>query len=237
MECAGIVLQARLGSTRLPGKVLAPIGRWTLLEHCVRRLTSSGLPIVVATTTHAEDDPIASVARRQGAEVFRGSADDVLARFIDAARTFGFTAVIRATADNPFVDLDAPRRTLLSRQRTGADHVVECDLPIGAAVEAVSLDALLRAQPLASDPYDREHVTSLVRRDSRFRALRAVAPGDRRRTGLRLTVDTAEDLARARAIHAALDDGDGLPALTEIIEAADGMQARESAPGRHRKRA
>src|SRR5690606_2943082 len=82
MDRAGIVLQARLGSTRLPGKVLAPIGRWTLLEHCVRRLAFSGLPVVVATTTGAEDDFIASVARRHGAEVFRGAAADVLARFI-----------------------------------------------------------------------------------------------------------------------------------------------------------
>jgi spore coat polysaccharide biosynthesis protein SpsF (cytidylyltransferase family) len=115
--------------------------------------------------------------------------------------------------------------------------VIECGLPIGAAVEAVSLDALLCAQALATDAYDREHVTSLVRRDSRFLALRAVAPGDRRRTGLRLTVDTAEDLARARHLHALLDAGEHLPALPRIIEAADGMLVREAAARRDRERA
>ena len=86
------------------------------------------------------------------------------------------------------------------RQRVGADHVVECGLPMGTAVEAVSLDALDRADTLISDPYDREHVTSFVRRDARFRALRAVAPGDVRRPGLRLTIDTPEDLEFIREV-------------------------------------
>ena len=85
---------------------------------------------------------------------------------------------MRATADNPFVDPASARRVLESCRRVHADHVVECGLPVGAAVEAVSVDALTRAHRLITDPYDREHVTSFVRRDPRFRALRAVAPAN-----------------------------------------------------------
>jgi spore coat polysaccharide biosynthesis protein SpsF len=217
----GIILQARLGSTRLPGKVLAPIGDKPILEHAVERLLVSGFPVVVATTTTAEDDALERAARRLGVEVFRGEEHDVLARYIGAGRAFGFDEIVRATADNPFVDLGAARRTVQFRQRVGADHVVECGLPIGTAVEAVSLDALERADALATDPYDREHVTSFLRRDARFRALRAVSPGDIRRPGLRLTVDTPEDLEFMRQVYAGLDAAGPLPEVAAIIKVAD----------------
>ncbi len=226
MDRTGIILQARLGSARLPGKALAPINSRTILDHCITRLQMSGLPVVVATTDRSEDDAVERAAHKLGVEVFRGAEHDVLSRFIGAATTFGFTEIIRATADNPLVDPGAPRRTMAFRQRVGADHVVECGLPVGTSVEAVSLDALDRADTLISDPYDREHVTSFVRRDSRFRALRAVAPGDLRRPGLRLTVETPEDLEFIREVYGSLDCGREVPALTAVIKAADALLVR-----------
>ena len=226
MESTGIILQARMGSTRLPGKVLARIGGRTVLEHCVRRLEYSKFPVLVATTEQGEDDIVERAARSLGAEVHRGPVDDVLTRIIDAAKAFGFTEIIRATADNPFVDMGAARRASAARQRAAADHAIECGLPIGAAVEAVTLEALIRARTLVTDPYDREHVTSLVRRDPSFRALRAVAPGLIRRGGLRLTVDTPDDLAVAREIHTELGRGDELVELADIIQAAETVLIR-----------
>jgi spore coat polysaccharide biosynthesis protein SpsF (cytidylyltransferase family) len=227
MGRTGIILQARLGSTRLPGKVLAPIGNRTILDHCIARLSISGLPIVVATTDQPEDDAVERAASRLGVQVFRGAEFDVLSRFIEAARAFTFTEIVRATADNPFVDAGAPGRTVAFRQRVGADHVLECGLPVGTAVEAVSLEALERADTLICDPYDREHVTSFLRRDSRFRALRAVAPGDLRRPGLRLTVDTPEDLEFIREVYATLDVGQNVPPLTAVIKAADALLVKQ----------
>ena len=150
MRSVGIVLQARMGSTRLPGKVLAPVGSHSLLELCVRRLSSSGFPVVIATTERDEDDPIVTEAGRLEIGVCRGPEHDVLARYIQAAKAFGFTDVIRATADNPCVDLGAAGRAMAFRRRVEADHVVECGLPVGAAVEAVSLDALERASALGT---------------------------------------------------------------------------------------
>lgn len=229
MARSAIVLQARLGSTRLPRKVLARLGDRTILEQCIRRLAHSGLPVIVATTTDAEDDAVARVAQAAGAEVFRGSARDVLGRYVAAAKAFDLDEVVRATADNPFVDMDAARRTLALRD-VSFDHAVECGLPLGAAVEAVSVDALVRADALATDPYDREHVTSLIRRDTRFRALRGVGPGHLRRSRLRLTVDTHEDLAFVREVNSVLHDDDGLSGLTAIIRAADTVLARARTP-------
>lgn len=228
----GIILQARLGSTRLPGKVLAPIAGRTILDHCITRLGTSGLPVIVATTEQAEDDAVVRAAGKLGVPVFRGAEHDVLSRFIGAARAYGLTEIVRATADNPLVDAAGVTRAMAFRQRVGADHVIECGMPIGTAVEALSLDALERADAWAADPYDREHVTSFIRRDTRFTALRAVAPGDVRRPGLRLTVDTPEDLEFIRSIYASLDCGRDIPALTAVIRAADALIVRSVAQKR-----
>jgi spore coat polysaccharide biosynthesis protein SpsF len=232
MERAAIVLQARLGSSRLPGKVLAHLGSRTLLEHCIIRLRTSGLPIIVATTDRLEDDAVEREARRLGVEVFRGEADNVLGRFIATARAFDLTQIVRATADNPLVDADGPLRVVELQNRVHADHVVECGMPVGTAVEAVTVDALLRAQSLITDPYDREHVTSFVRRDSRFRALRAVAPGNIRRPGLRLTVDTQDDLDFLRAVLVSLGATEQMPSLHAVIRAAEGLLVRAVAMNR-----
>jgi spore coat polysaccharide biosynthesis protein SpsF len=232
---AGVVLQARMGSTRLPGKVLERVGRWTILEHCVRRLIPAGHPVIVATTTATEDEVIEVAARAIGAHVFRGDEADVLSRYRGAAREFALTHVVRATADNPFVDGEGVGRTLQFLERVGADHVVECGLPVGAAVEAVTVEALDRAAALVSDPYDREHVTSVIRRDSRFRALRAVAPGLIRRPGLRLTVDTPDDLEFVRHVHDDVGAPETIAPLTAVIAAADARIVRGMAQKRIRQ--
>ena len=229
---AGVVLQARMASTRLPGKVLERVGPWSILEHCVRRLQVAGYPVIVATSTAAADGAIADAARVLGAGVFRGDEHDVLARYRGAAHQFALTQVVRATADNPFVDSDGVRRALQFLERAGADHVVECGLPVGAAVEAVTVDALDRAAALLTDPYDREHVTSLIRRDPHFKALRAVAPGAIRRPGLRLTVDTPDDLEFVRHVYADLGAPGTIVPLAAVIAAADARIVRGMAQKR-----
>jgi spore coat polysaccharide biosynthesis protein SpsF len=220
-EQSAIVLQARMGSMRLPGKTLAPIEGRTILAHCIERLRHrSGLRVIVATTTSADDDVLASEARRLDAPVVRGAVDDVLSRFVLAADTFNLTAMVRATADNPAVDMDAPRRTLRLLERTGASHVVEHGLPYGTAVEAIACDDLRRADADATDPYDREHVTPFLKRDRRFIALAALAPATVRCPELRLTVDTPEDLEFVRRVYAFASPVDGPAPLSELIAAA-----------------
>jgi spore coat polysaccharide biosynthesis protein SpsF len=220
-----IVLQARMGSTRLPGKSLAIVSGRTILAHCIERLSaSSGLPVVVATTTLEEDDRVELEARQLGVEVVRGSECDVLARFLMVASRLSLTDLVRATADNPAVDIDAPRRVLELRRRTGADHVVEYGLPYGTAVEAIAVDALRRSAELTQDAEDREHVTAFIRRDPRFKTLSAIAPPAVRRPTLRLTVDTPDDLAWVRQVFDRTErvGGASPPAsLAALIAAAD----------------
>jgi spore coat polysaccharide biosynthesis protein SpsF len=229
MNRAVIILQARMGSTRLPGKVLERIGARSLLAHClVRLLVGSAAPVMLATTSHREDDCLVSAAAAYRVPAFRGPADDVLARYVLAARSVDARYVIRATADNPLTDIDGPERLLRMLRTSGADHVVEQGLPVGGTVEAMTADALYRAHLQANDPADREHVTPLIRRDAkRFTPLIIEAPPGVRRPDLRLTVDTPEDLGRMRRLAADMQDWVGVPELAHAIRVLD-LPTRES---------
>jgi len=223
-----VLLQARLGSERLPGKVLAPIAGATLLEHCVRRVQSAAVgPVVVATTTLAGDDPIEAAARRLDVSVFRGSEHDVLSRFVAAAAAVGAEFVIRATADNPAVDPGSAVRLLEALRATRADHAVEEGLPYGCTVEAVTAIALRDAASRTGDGGDREHVTSYIRRGaSGFKCLTLPAPADVHRPDLRFTVDTPADLAyMRRVLRTGGATGARVAPLADLIAAADRLSA------------
>ncbi len=157
-------------------------------------------PVMVATTTNAEDDCLAAIGARYDVPVFRGPSEDVLSRFVMAARSVGAQYVVRATADNPAIDIGGAGRLLAHLQSVRADYAIEDGLPYGAAVEAMTVDALSRAAIHATEAADREHVTPLIRRDRvRFRPVSIPAPGPVRRPDVRVTVDTEQDLA----LHAA----------------------------------
>jgi spore coat polysaccharide biosynthesis protein SpsF len=223
----GIVLQARMASTRLPGKALEPIENRPLLEHCLRRMASAGVArVVLATTTLEEDTVLCDLASRLGVAVYRGSDSDVLARMAQAAEAFDLDPVIRATGDNPAVDIEAPARALAAMRSLHADYVCEGGLPVGATVEAVRREALLRAAREAGDPDDREHVTTWVKRHADLWNLAfPAAPAPLRRPDLRLTVDTPADLAFVRSLFARA--GADQPSLRALIDAAE--QKREVA--------
>lgn len=216
-----IVLQARLASRRLPGKALALIGGRPILARCLDRLQAGGAaPVVLATTTNREDDMLAAVAIGQGVPVVRGPDADVLRRFLMVAERFGADYIIRATADNPAVDIDAPRRVLQVLVGSFVDYVTESGLPYGAAVEAVTVDALRKADAMVVDTSDREHVTRLVRCNRLFQAIEVAAPRAVHRPNLRLTVDTLHDLAHMRRVLSAFDDDTIEPPLAAIVAAA-----------------
>ena len=219
MGDTGIVLLARHASRRFPGKALAVLAGRTILEHCIVRLTAASAgPVVLATTKRSDDDVLAVIAARLGARVFRGDEHDVLGRTLAAAAAQGFDRIVRATGDNPFVDIEGPGRAL-GLLAPGVDYVCEADLPIGAAVEAVTVAALARSASEAVDPADREHVTTFIKRHpDRFRCVRTRAPHPLCAPDLRLTVDTPSDLAWLRQLATSM--GSSEPELGALIAAA-----------------
>jgi spore coat polysaccharide biosynthesis protein SpsF len=225
----GIILQARMASQRLPAKALEPIAGRSLIVRCLQRLGAAGVgPVILATTVGSEDDALVSAAQDLGAAVFRGSADDVLDRYVRCAAQFGLDRMVRATGDNPGVDINAPGRLLEALAGSNAEYVREDDLPYGGGVEALTLDALNRAALLAHDPFDREHVTTYIRRHPEtFRTLVRRVPAPLARPDVRVTVDTAGDLEAFRALHAAT--GREMPTLPQLIAAWDRLGLRTAA--------
>ncbi len=224
MTNVAIVLQARMGSARLPGKSLASIQGLPMLAHCVSRLQQSGAgQVVVATSTGSEDDPLAATAARLGAIVHRGSPDDVLARVTDALALVRTDLVVRATGDNPAVDPDSVTRLLAVARGTRCDHAVEDGLPIGATVEIMTTLALRQAAACARAPYDREHVTPYIRATGNgFLCAVVPAPKHLARPDLRFTVDTPGDLDYMRRVFEAAGP-EGPHSLERLISAADAL--------------
>ena len=224
-----IVLQARLGSSRLPGKALRRLAGATLLARCLERLLAGGAaPLVLATTERAEDDALQEEATLLGVPCLRGPDADVLGRFAQVVEILQPAYVIRATADNPAVDIDAPGRVLEHLRRGGVDYIVERGLPIGGAVEGMRAESLLRAAREATDPSDREHVTTYLKRpEQRFRVFMPPAPVAVTAPHLRLTVDTPADLAFMDQVLLQAGGRSVRVPLTGIIRAASRVDGRK----------
>ncbi len=204
------VVQARMGSNRLPGKVVADLGGgYRVLGLLLERLRPAPLDIiVVATTTAPHDDVVEELARSTGVAVVRGSEDDVLGRFALVLETYPADHVVRITADCPLVDPSIVATVLDNHAWSGADYTSNTlirSYPDGLDIEVVSAAALRAAHAEAVDPDEREHVTPFVhRRPERFRL--AASIGSRHLAHERWTLDTPDDLAWLRDVVARLPD-------------------------------
>jgi spore coat polysaccharide biosynthesis protein SpsF len=202
------VIQARMGSTRLPGKVLADILGKPMLWRVVERVRASRTvdQVVVATSIKAEDDQIAELCQLQEVACFRGSEEDVLDRYYQAAREYRGEIVVRITSDCPLIDRDVIDKTVLSFLKEEVDYAsnsIVRTYPRGLDTEVFTFEALERAHAEARQPYQRSHVTPyLYENPALFRILSVTAEADH--SACRWTVDTKEDLAFVRAVYGRL---------------------------------
>lgn len=206
------IVQARTGSTRLPGKVLAQLGTRPMLAQQLRRLRDARTldEIVVATTTESWDDPVAELAEAEDLRCFRGSETDVLGRYVGAARASGAEIVVRLTADCPLIDPGVVDRvTGMLVDGAGdydyASNVVRRTFPQGLDAEALFFDTLERVDRLARTPDAREHVTWFVVSERPDLFLIGSVTDDEDNSDLRWTVDTPDDLELVRALYDRLD--------------------------------
>jgi spore coat polysaccharide biosynthesis protein SpsF (cytidylyltransferase family) len=205
------IIQARMGSERLPGKVLLDIEGQTMLERVVRRIQNAKSidGVVVATTDKAVDDVIARDAERLGAPVTRGSEDDVLDRFRQAAMESGAATIVRVSADSPLVDAEVTDMVVDAFLSTDVDYAsnkLGASFPLGLDVEVFSRDALERTWNEAKKTYERSHVTvRMYGPDSSMRLLPVTTTPDRH--DWRWTVDTPADLEFARQVFRLMGGG------------------------------
>lgn len=200
----GIVIQARMLSTRLPGKVLKPIAGRFLLDHVLGRLKMLLTPVkvVVATSNLSYDDPIALHCESQGVSVFRGSETDVLDRYYRCSQLYAFNHVVRLTADNPFTDIQELQRLIHYHLDGGFDYT-HCltSLPLGVGSEIFSFGALQKSSLEGTAPNHREHVNEYITEHPKiFKIGELCVDKPKRRPDLRLTVDTPDDYQRACSI-------------------------------------
>jgi spore coat polysaccharide biosynthesis protein SpsF len=215
------IVQARMGSSRLPGKVLADLCGDTMLARVVQRLrvTHAIDEVVVATSTHPGDDAVVREAFRIGAAVHRGSETDVLQRYAGAARAFRADVVVRVTSDCPLLDPWVVDRVVGALDRD-LDYVSNTHFrtyPRGLDVEAMHRDTLERLDRLGTSAPAREHVTAfLLEQRALFRIAQVRAGRDT--SDMRWTVDTPEDLELVRALYAALDLGREIRPYEQLVE-------------------
>lgn len=199
------VVQARLGSTRLPGKVLMPLAGRPVLDHVVTRVAAAQRidEVVVATSVLPGDDEIADHCKARGWACVRGSESDVLSRYALAVREFDAEVVARVTSDCPLFSPRILDDMLAAFDPDSMDYMStnwpERSFPVGLDCEVVRGDALLAIAETATDAYDREHVTAhFYRNPDRFRLAghRCAKP----LAHLRITLDTPEDYQRLVAL-------------------------------------
>jgi spore coat polysaccharide biosynthesis protein SpsF len=204
------ILQARMSSTRLPGKVLAPVLGEPMIGRQLERLARAKRldRVVVATSTDPSDDPLAAWCEAQGQGVFRGALGDVLDRFHGAMATVPQAdTIVRLTADCPLADPQVIDAVIGHHLSTGADYTSNTPavrtFPHGLDAEVMRREALEIAWREATAPYEREHVTPFIyRHPERFRIESlSRAPS---LAQLRWTVDFPEDLAFVRGVYAQL---------------------------------
>lgn len=237
----GIIIQARTGSTRLPGKILLPFyGKKRIVDIQIESIRAAcpGMCIVLATTTRSQDDALAEMAQQSGIACYRGSEDDVLGRFIGAAEYFGIDRLIRVCSDNPFLRADTFRRLFETHDKRPADYVAfgwpdgrpTIKSHIGLFAELTTLDALRRAASLTGERLYHEHVTIyLYTHPETFSVELLPLPAElEHRQDLRFTLDTPDDFTLLSNLYADWYEGTdrSLPALLQTVDARPEYLAR-----------
>ncbi|CAM4521088.1 MAG: glycosyltransferase family protein [Paenibacillus macerans] len=205
-----VVIQARMGSSRLPGKILMPLGDHDNLYYVTSRCKSiRGVDeVIVATSRLPQDDAVEQWCSKHQIVCCRGSEEDVLSRYMEAARPYQPTYVVRVTADCPFVDVEMAEDMIRLIQQEQVDIVdLGAVLPRGLAVEAISYPALQMIDKHGHEPRHREHVTYYAY-EYREQFTRAVyhPPVNRLHPQLRITLDTEEDYALISAVARHFND-------------------------------
>ena len=228
----GIIIQARLGSTRLPRKIIREFynGK-TLLETVINNLRRSGdAKIIVATSDNTNNDELELFLKERSIAVFRGSEDDVLSRFIGAAEENNIDGIVRICSDNPFIDWHGVSKLIKKAKMSEADYIgfrinntPSIKTHFGFWGEYVTLDALKRVALSTNDKLAHEHVTIYIyTHPDKYKCEWIDCPNFLQgRNDIRLTVDNTEDFENAKRVYSALCETNPNFGLKDVIEYID----------------
>lgn len=232
-----VVVQARMGSSRLPGKVMRKLGGRTVLEEVLRRcaMIRGADAVVCAVPDEAASAQLEDVARSCRAQVFRGSEADVLSRYRGAAEAAKADVVMRVTSDCPLIDPVVCSDVLALRAREHVDYAANNltrTFPHGLDCEAFTLDALIEADAATDEPYDREHVTPWLRRAEHLTRAN-LAASDPRLADERWTLDHPEDLEFLASVFSCLPQNSS-GRMSEVLAILDRHPEFRDLNARHR---
>lgn len=229
MSRIACIVQARMGSTRLPGKILKEVAGKPLLEHLINRLKKAATidDIIIATTTSQDDNQVVDFVKSLGISWHTGPEDDVLARYVGAAEKFGADLIIRITSDCPLIDPVTLDKVVSFYKMNNYDYVSntrKLTYPRGLDTEVFSMEALQKADRMAVDQPDREHVTLyMYQHPDQFSIANVEAEPPLNRPDLRLCVDTMEDFSLIAKIYETLYVDGNIIDIREVMKLFEKM--------------
>lgn len=222
-----VIIQARMGSSRLPGKVLMKLEGKTILEHIIDFLKFSKFTdkIIVATSTNYEDDQIEKLCNRLEITCFRGSSKDVLNRYYECAKLYKGDIVVRITGDNPLIDptiVDEAIELCKNKNLDYVSNMLHETYPLGYLVEVMKFSILKKNNDELNHPLTREHVTHHIRQNSFLYNFEEIfAPKNFHRSKWRLTIDTKNDFKLMKIIFQHLYKPDDFISYYDVVNFLD----------------
>lgn len=205
MESVGIIIQARVGSTRLPGKIFLPLRKKPVLEHVIERCKQTGLKVIVATPINKEDDLIGEFCKGKNIVCSRGPEEDVLGRYYGCAKENNLDIIIRITSDCPLIEPSIIVKGLELFRKKQADYLSNTltrNFPVGLDFEIFSFDALKKANAQAKKYFEREHVTPYIKENpEKFALIRMPHVKGFGGPNIRICIDTKEDYHLLKLIY------------------------------------
>lgn len=230
------IVQARIGSTRLPNKILLPFYKGkSILELMIDKLKQvNDTNIIIATSVNPNCDVLERIAKNNGVKCFRGPENDVLQRFINAAEKYNAYKIIRVCSDNPFLELASIQKLVDKAVSQDSADYISFNINGGPSIkthygfwtEYVTLDALKRVNQLTNEPLYHEHVTNFIYTNPNYFNIQWINGPEIIKThpNIRLTIDTMDDFKNAQSIFAEICIKNLYPTIDEIVDYLDSHQ-------------
>jgi len=218
----GVILEARMGSSRLPGKTLKKINGEPLIKRVIDRINCSKIidKIILATTTNSKDDILVDYAKEINIDVFRGSEDNVLERVVKAAESFSVEHIVELHGDNPFLDPEIIDLSINKYELTKCDYIsntINKTFPMGLRVQVFATKLLRKVYDTINDPAVNEHVSLyFFENPDIYHIENLTAPSEINRPEIRLTVDTLKDFEFVSKIYSKILDKNLYPDFTTM---------------------